>query len=264
MAEHEIVADMLADYALGTLDDEQLGRVAAHLNGCNRCQTELDQMLEMLGLLAIVAPPSPAVRQSILARAQALPTPARNFARESAPRAIAGPTRPRATTRPISGPRDWSQMWQGRPARLALAAVLVAALVSLSVWNVLLQRAADDADEVAVLIANASAAYPLTDSSVVPPASGVLFVDAGSEVGALVAHDLPPLSPDQRYQIWLFTAGGDRVSGGLIDIDREGRARSLVRAPAALDFYAAVGISAEPRTGSLAPTSPLALGGWLR
>ncbi|MGH2557820.1 MAG: anti-sigma factor [Thermomicrobiales bacterium] len=80
----------------------------------------------------------------------------------------------------------------------------------------------------------------------------------------LLAHGLPALPSDQRYQIWLFTESGEQISAGSIAGGADGFVQGLIRAPESFAAYWAIGLSAEPYAGNAAPTAPLALGGWLR
>jgi hypothetical protein len=105
--------------------------------------------------------------------------------------------------------------------------------------------------------------YPLTDGELRPPATGVLFAAGDAMQAVLVAEGLPLLPTEQRYQVWLFAANGERTSAGLFTPDASGRAEVLLETERELAAYAAVAVSAEPAAGGQGPTSPLALGGWI-
>lgn len=262
--QHEELADSLPDYALGVLGDVDARRVARHLAACPRCQRELDQLLEIVGVLPGVAPPQPRVRETLLARAAAgrppLAAPSRVPDRAADPVIpVTPPHHPARQSLPRSPIARWSRLRPG-PAMLAVAAVL---LVWLGAWNVRLQSQVDRQAALAELVASAEAAYPLTDSQLSPPASGVLFAGAGTEQALLVARDLPALTGDQRYQVWLFPPDGAPIGGDLFTVDADGNAQVVVKPPTPLAEFMAVGVSAEPRQGSPSPTSPLALGAWL-
>lgn len=260
---HEETQELLPDYVLGALDDEALSRVAWHLDGCPICRPAWEELLETVSLLAPVAHPRPAARQALLVRvaAREVAPPA---AGES-PAAATWPAPPeRATTTTAERRRDRPQRRQIGPARLALAAVLVATILSLAAWNVVLQRQLGERDTIAALLSNPAAAHPLTDSELSTGAAGFLYADPQGNVALMMAYRLPALPPDQQYQIWLFTEDGERESGGLFAVDAEGNGQVLIRAPAPFAKYWAVGVSAEPAEGSPAPTSPLAIGGWIQ
>src|SRR5207253_5849654 len=71
---HENYKEMLAPYALSTLDREETRTLEEHLATCHDCPRELDEWqgtTAALALLAALAEPSPRVRANILERIQA-------------------------------------------------------------------------------------------------------------------------------------------------------------------------------------------------
>ena len=160
---------------------------------------------------------------------------------------------------PITRQPAW---WQRRaPAMLATAAVLL--IVALGFWNLRLQQMVDDDATIPRLIANSSI-HPLTDGQLAPSARGVVFVNEAENRALLRVDGLPRLEDERRYQVWLFDEGGERTSAGLFAADSGGQVEVVIDPPRPITSYAAVAISAEPTTGSAAPTSALVLGGWLR
>lgn len=252
-ANHAEIVEMLPDYALGALDDADIDRIARHLGGCAGCRAELQGVLETLGLIAAVPPPGAAVRGAVLARALG----------QSGASAAPAPLLLRSAAGTRSDGQRSRTPWGGRAARLGLVAAALLLYAALGAWNVRLQRQVGDGNPLAALLSDAVVAHPLTDSEVSPPATGYLVVAPDRDEAVLVADDLPPLPEDQRYQIWLFGEDGGRVGGGLFSVEPDGRVRVRVEAPAPFAAYVAIGVSAEPVGGSPAPTSPLALGGWL-
>src|SRR5215475_5195507 len=66
---HENYKEMLAPYALSTLDSEEMRAVEAHLRSCRQCQREVDEWQATVAALALeagTAEPSPRVRAQIL------------------------------------------------------------------------------------------------------------------------------------------------------------------------------------------------------
>lgn len=251
--QHPHITELLPDYALGALPEPELDAVARHLEGCASCRRELRRVLAIGAILADVSPPTVAARGSLVSQATGRIGPA------TPPPAVAPVAlRPRSAE---ARPRR-AHSASRAPVWVGLAAMIVLA-VGLAAWNVRLQREVDERDTVAAVLSGSVTAHPLTDSELVPPASGVLFADLRSEGALLVAHDLPPLPPERRYQVWLFTDAGERVSAGLIAVGADGHIAAPIETPAPLARYVAVALSAEPAAGSAAPTSPLALGGWL-
>jgi hypothetical protein len=139
---------------------------------------------------------------------------------------------------------------------------LIAPLVG---WGVEWQRRQDERDLIYRLVTNPAAAYPLNDSYLPTEVVGIFYVDPTEDQGYLVARGLPPLPNDQRYQVWLQTDDEELIRAGSLPVDADGEGKTLLRAPAPFDAYAAAVVVAEPRGGSPSPlpSSPPVLGGWL-
>jgi len=153
-----------------------------------------------------------------------------------------------------------------RLGRIALSAAAIALLL-LGGWNLWLQRELGDQDALIALIAliaEPGNAYPLTDSEIPTEASAIFYVDRQRDQALLTAQNLPSLASGQRYEVWLFTETGQRVSGGLFVPETDGTVALAVDPADPLSTYWAVGVSTEPEGGSDAPTSPLLLGGWIQ
>lgn len=76
----------------------------------------------------------------------------------------------------------------------------------------------------------------------------------------LFTDELPPLPPDQTYQLWLIDDQGP-VSAGTFRPDTDGQGLHAFEAQAPLPAYSLIGISVEPASGSEAPTTdPIAVG----
>jgi len=267
--DHDAIIEMLPDYAVGALDNWQQSLVAQHLEGCAQCRDDLDLLLTTVGLLSDPPAPSASVRANLLAAVDASwpevvlnepETPVSPAPSETPPTpAVDVGPRPLPDPPNLIRPRRWS----AGPLMLGLVAGLALLAVSLGIWNVLLQQDVSENRAVAHFLENVPGRI-LDDSVLSPPASGVVYADPERRDALIVAHGLPPLPSDQRYQVWLFTPSGDRVSGGLFDVNDQGIGQALLEAPQPLAAYVALGLSAEPASGSPAPTTPLSLGGWLR
>lgn len=253
--QHEEIAELLPDYAIGALEDGDLWRVEAHLEICARCQAEFHQLLELVGVLSPVAAPDVLVKQALFERA-GLPLAASIVslpARESE-------HAPSTTT---SEPTTLSRR-RIHPALVALVAAAFVLLALGGAWSFFQQQELDDQREIVALLTDSEAAYPLTDSEVATEASATFYHDPERDQALLVGRDFPALEDDQQYQIWLFTASGERADGGLFTPDDVGGAVVTVDSEAPISDYWAVGVSVEPVDGSDAPTSPLILGGWIQ
>ncbi len=88
--DHLTIVALLPDYVLGKLDETSLRRVTRHLDTCPTCRRELDNAMDVLGVLAAVPPPAPWLRDSILQRA-ATQRPAANSQALTPASVTAGP-----------------------------------------------------------------------------------------------------------------------------------------------------------------------------
>jgi len=256
-AQHDEIAELLPDFAIGALSDGDLLRVEAHVETCARCQAELAWLLDFATVAAPADPPGAAVKHDLFQRA-GHPLPELTELTE--------PPEPQ----PLQIIRPDAPALKGRilrlPSRLAWIALpaAVIALCLLGAWNLWLQRELDDQGDLIALVVEPGNAYPLTDSEVPTNASAIFYVDPERDQALLTAQNLPAPANDQRYQVWLFTEGGQRVSGGLFVPEPDGTVAVTVEPGDPLSTYVAVAISTEPEAGSDAPTSPLLLGGWIQ
>jgi anti-sigma-K factor RskA len=229
--DHEVWGDLLPAYALGSLDADEAAAVTRHLESCAACRAELAvwrQVTDALALAAPAAAPSPALRRRLLAEAAAM---------RPAPAPTADRRRPTGATRPLTARRAWPVM-----AVVALAAVVLGGLLWAAVGNLsLFDRA-----------------VALLPAEVAPEASGELRFPRRGEA-TLEVWDLPPLPPDQQYQLWLV-AGDARDSGAVFAVNASGWARVPVAVSRPAADYDAFGITIEPAGGSPGPTGERVLG----
>ena len=273
---HSELADLVPEYALGLLPADEAALLERHLSHCPACRQELAELTETVGLLPYATPPAwprPEVKEALLAHLPAASPRGEEDRPGGAEPARPLPARP---ARPDTGLRT------ARRRRLAALAA-AAALVALLGWNVALQRQLNDvrrqnaalmaeaaraAEErqIAHLFTSPSYAHALTESELTPRPVGYIYTDPESAIGLMLAYRMPPLPPDQRYQLWLILPDGARESGGLFTVDPTGNGQMVVRAPRPLGSYLAVGITAEPHDGSPtgAPTGPRVVGGPLQ
>lgn len=77
----------------------------------------------------------------------------------------------------------------------------------------------------------------------------------------LYTANLPPLTEEQIYQLWLIDDEGVRHSGGIFNVDDNGHGVLIFNPPYTIGEFTALGISTEPKGGSEQPTSdPVAVG----
>jgi anti-sigma-K factor RskA len=100
----------------------------------------------------------------------------------------------------------------------------------------------------------------LQGAAAAPQAQGILVISVDGQHGTLVVDGMPLLDPTRQYQLWLIH-DGQRSSGGVFSVSRDGYGSLWVDSPAPLASYQRVGITIEPAGGSPGPTGDKVLGG---
>ena len=237
MSEH--VDELLALYALGGLEADELKAVTEHLAVCTTCQAEAQRQMALVSALAASVPPrapAPRLRAELLSRLTAPPQ-----------------ARPaQAKARPARQP-----LRLGLPAWLTAGFALVAA--GLIGWNVYLtgqvvtlQHRVQYNQNAWALIAGANTAQmALIGQGTFASADGNAYVDQKTQDVVLVVQQLKPLGADQTYQAWIIGKQGP-VSAGLFGVSDNGWGMAWLSMPYVQG--GAIGVSLEPKNGSLQPT----------
>ena len=243
MSNHSHISQLLPAYALGILDPQEQIEVEAHLAECVICQEALRDYEDVMTNLAFSAPPQTPphlLEQRILATVAPAPRPA------------------------PSQPAPWWHRWLERWSTpgIAVAAVSTALVLLLLLGNItLFLRVQNLEHQLAAPNRAGLQTISLAGSELAPQAWAILAMDKDAPSGLLVVDDLPPLEPDQAYQLWLITPDGERQSGGVFRVDERGHGILEITSPQLLQTYAAFGVTIEPATGSPAPTGPNVLKG---
>lgn len=240
-AEHGHILELIPAYALGSLDSEEMALATQHLPGCAACQEELDAYQRLMDVLPLAAPdsyPPPRLKTRLMARVASAGTPPVETA--SKPARFAGWARiHEAMQRLFASPR-----WQ--PVSLLLIASL--AIGNLLLWRQLASTAHDLEREI-----------KLSGTDIAPQANGIVYLSTDGREGTLIVEDLPPLTPEQQYQLWLIR-DGERASGGVFSVSDKGYRSLQISSPRPLEEYGAFGITIEPAGGSPGPTGQRVLG----
>lgn len=205
----------LGAYALGALEPDEAQRVEAHLEGCDGCRSELEQLSFASSLLR---------------------TPvARAFAAETEPdpalveKALAGV----ASTR-IAQTRKLRRL--GSAAAASSAGLLAAIGVAVALGT----RPADS-------FAPTGQATALQAATGIAAAASVRLSPRpwGTQVD-LRTEQMPALPPGAYYEVWLVRADGTRVAAGTFrPTSPGGRARVRLAAGIARPLVARVGVTLE-------------------
>ncbi len=242
---HTAAHDLLAPLSLDALDADLRAEVEAHVATCAQCQRELDDLREVataLGTTGLAAPEG--LWERIAARLDERPVPIEPpplvFARDAAPRALG----------------------RTRRALAAVSLVAAAAVVALAVG-----LAHESARAGSLASALASARRGVVATALATPGHRVVTLTTASGQGLatfvllrdgrgyLVRDTLAPLGAGRTYQLWGIVAGRP-VSIGVL-----GRAPRAVAFTLADVTPSALGITVEPRGGSLTPAPTMVASG---
>jgi anti-sigma-K factor RskA len=240
--------DLLAAYALGALDPDEIARVGALLAERPELRATLAELRATADRLPYGLPeaaPPPELRQRVLDRA------AGRSARQPPP-AHAGLARR-------------ARGWIVTMAALTVVASVVAAIG----WARLATMQSQLADLQTQVVAAqtqldqlqgqiAAARQVLASLEGASGSGAILETSAGATI---FAARLPPLQEGRVYQLWRIPAGGQPLSTGLFTVDPRGYAQLVLptnQQPGAGDTVA---VTSEPAGGSRGPTTdPLIVG----
>jgi anti-sigma-K factor RskA len=241
-----------ATFALEALPLDEREAYLGHLQVCGVCQRVTSQFQIAATLLPEALAEeqgSPGLKRRILVQAR-----------------LDMPAQVRPVSRPsvLKPPGIWR--WLGQPwmtpVRIGAVAGLVL-LVALATWSINLQMRLNEqrtmlAGQSQLLSALAAGAKvsQLPGTQAAPEASATLVQVPRDKRALLIVRNLPRLHSDREYQIWRI-AGGVPVSAGTFAFGDAGE--QLVTVSADLSSAEAIGISSEPRGGSVVPRGEIVI-----
>ena len=276
---HEEYKEMLAEHALGALDEAEARALETHLATCAECRAELAQWLDTTVALAYSAPrvePSPQLRSRLLenvrAEKQESTSPATKR-REGAPIDVVSKTKQApAATNVIPMPQRPRTRWNTMQRFGALAASLAFAafiITLVALWNrnrsmqaevaqlsrdlqTTQQQLKREREISEMFTAPDTRVATLTGTEMAPRAQARLaYNKSGSAM--MIVDGLPPAPAGKDYQIW-FIADGKPVPGGVFKPDNAGHVEMHDQVPLQARSAAAFAITLEPQGGTPAPT----------
>jgi len=241
-----------ATFALEALPLDEREVYLGHLQVCSICRRLASQFQVAATLLPEALAEergSAGLKRRILAQAR-LDTPEQV-------RLVSGPS----VLKPADIWRWLGQSWL-TPARIGAVAGLVL-LVALATWSINLQLRLTEqrtllAGQSRLLNALAAGAKvsQLPGTQAAPQASATLVQVPRDNMALLIVRNLPRLPSNREYQIWRIT-GGVPVSAGTFAFS-DARER-LVTVSADLSSAEAIGVSSEPRGGSVVPRGDIVI-----
>jgi anti-sigma-K factor RskA/putative zinc finger protein len=236
---------LVGAYVLDAVTDEERSRFAAHLADCPACRDEVNELREAaarLGTAHAIRPRSDLKKRAIRAAyntGQLAPVIAENG--QGPPTALGGLAR-RARRLPVI---------------LTAAAAVAAAAVGIGTHYADMQgQDSRLAGRTVEAVLNAPDAVMRT-ASVSSGGMAIVVTSRHEHMAVFIAHGLRELPHAMRYEIWLMGPRGERPAG-MLAVHRKDMAGPEVIT--GLDSGDMVGLTVEPASGSLHPTSaPLVL-----
>lgn len=257
------VDEFLAPYVLGSLEQRDLSRFNHHVDRCQACAQKVSEAGDTLVDLASAVPQKRVperVKQQLLARID------------------------RETLRQTEWLSPWLDAVRGLGNRLALhpdiplALAVVAVLVLTGLWYSRSIQDVDDlkasleaqmvsavqseeelrdmlrqqrdlthrmATEPDLTIKTLSAAMPTVPISGDENPAGMILVSTRDTTATISAMNLPQLSTDQVYQVWLIKKGGLEITTGTFAVDSAGYGQTDINITSPLEDFIAILITIE-------------------
>jgi anti-sigma-K factor RskA len=229
---NERIDELIALAVLGELDADQAAELDAALVDDVESSNELDLDLEVAATLqrSLAEPPPPGLKADVMAAIDALD--------ERASDAV--------VVVPIGSARSRRRSVQTFAAAAAVVMLLAGGLVVFS-------RTASAPTDVDVVATADDASERVLSEGELAGELAVVF-SPSEDAFVLVGTDIPVLTDDETYQLWLVDADGAQ-SVGLFVPDDDGRVSERYDGRDPSEFT--VGVSIEPAGGSDTPTAPI-------
>jgi anti-sigma factor RsiW len=274
----EEAQELLDAYSLGALEKPEARRVDKHLSSCPNCRLLHEQAVETAALLALASPlrrASPALRlrlrQRVMPRSglRWLPAPRLSWAAAAATLAVislgaltwGGVLQTQVNGLKADSNR-YAVLYDELERRGETVDVLQKALTEAAFRQENIQNSLQEQDQAMRVVAlSGGGREDLVGTAPASPASGRYLWSDEENLGVLFLVNLPQLSADRVYQLWLLREGTTPVSGGSFSPAADGSARLLVRAGDLGAALTGMAITVEAVGGSETPTGEIVLQG---
>ena len=239
---HEEAKDLLPGYTLGTLDDEELASLEAHLgSGCSECETALKELSELASRLAYAAPqvePDRDLKERVMANM--------------------GESRPNTKAYSLLRRRlEW--LFAGVAAVVVVGLSITA--VKLRQENVRLEQRLLEAEDITAVLSSAGVQFAsLKGVGPNEQAFGKVVLDPEQGVAVVYMYQLPQTPQGMEYQLWVMRE--DRpTSAGVFRVTEDGSAVLKLSDLAVTGRIASFQVTIESEGGQLEPTGMMYLTG---
>lgn len=256
MDDKQNIQDLLASYALGSLDQEEVNQVEALLAKSHSARDEViqyQQVADLIGLSAAAIEPSAGFEDRLFARIKNSPAES-GVESKVQPPAVPRPHRPESTPPPfferLSG--FFAQpVWQ-----LAGGLALVFMLFTSSYLMFQNRQMQNELD----LAVNNSGlpTFELASVRGIESNTGLIVMSLDGVNGTAIIDGMELPAADSQYQLWLIE-DGEIEAGPTFELNEVGYGARWVRSAKPLSSYDHFMITLEPAGGSLIPTGATVL-----
>jgi anti-sigma-K factor RskA len=250
------VWDLLPGYALDALDDADRHAVERLLESDADARRSLDEYRDVVAAFAVETEPPAALRANVLELVRNTPQlPAVSAAPDVAdePGAASPGASFSTAAAPEAGDGVVVDLASRRRRRWGAAIAAVAAAAAIAVPTTIAVQATTERDRLREQSQVVAEMLADPDAAILRGA-----VEGGGQASVLVAdddmffraEDLPDLSADQAYQLWVVAEDGSVSSAGVLSV-RDGESTSLVQGSEGIGMA----VTVEPEAGSEQPTS---------
>lgn len=229
-------------YAVDALTDEERRPFERHLETCEPCRQEVQELQATAAQLgaAVHAEPPAGLKADVMARIE----------QEPQEREVVTMTRATPPSAPVVS--ELPTRWYTRLMAPAAAAVLIAVLGLTAIIANLNDRI-DELEVASTRVADIVAAEGARIVEVSGPdgSSAKIVLAAGRGEAVFLASGLPELPPGKAYELWLI--GEQIVPAGVFVPGERGRVSQVMTGD--MRAVEAIGVTVEPESGSPQPTS---------
>lgn len=247
MDDQNELEDLIASYALGSLDDNEVAQVEALLKKSQVARDELASFQQIAEMLAVSTPemePSDSFEDRLFARI--------NPSQEAAPAAVAQKTADHNRPTVVQPPTFWERVstFFAQP-RLQMASGFAMMFLLFGSGFLMMQNSRMNEE-----LASFENVLPTLELSAVgnSDATGLVVLSSDGADGTLVIDGMAKPAGDQEYQLWLFKDGVIEAGPTIKNLNEVGYGSRWVESLQPLDSYDQFVITLEPEGGSESPT----------
>jgi len=230
---------LVGAYVLDAISADERARFAAHLADCSACRAEVSELREAAASLgtAYAVRPRPELRETTIRSAQ-----------------VTGQLAPVIAAKDLDTGRRRAAGARRAVRALAAAAAVIAVAAGVGVGTHYADMRGQRPQALARTVSLVLYAPDAVMHSAPIRTGGMAVVVASrrKHMAVFIAHGLLPLPRTRRYELWLMGPRGERPAG-LLAVHADGMAGPAVIA--GISPGDMVGLTVEPASGSLTPTS---------